>query len=86
MSETIALSGEADDYFRTLPGLIYPQDLVNYFPRIANRIVDLRYELPHLEVYFDSLINDRRGGRKGFPPAVLQNIHHLRERILGDFE
>ena len=85
MSEVIGLTGEADDYFRTLPGLIYPQALVNYFPRIANKIVDLRYDPPHLEVYFDSLLNDRRGDRQGFPHEVLRNIHHLRERILGDW-
>lgn len=85
MPEHINLTAEADDYFRTLPGLIYPQALVNRFARIANRIVELRYDESDLENYFESLINDTRGGRQGFPPEVMQDILQLRDAMVGGF-
>lgn len=82
MPELFTLSNEADDYFRTLPGLIYPQALVNQFARIANRIAELRYDEPQLQDYFESLLNDNRAGRRGFPPSVLQDIQCLCEMMM----
>ena len=78
------LDGATDDYFRTLPGLKYPQALVNDYPRIANKIVELKDDKPKLRAYLDSLANDMRGGRKGFPFSVLMNIQDLRELMVGD--
>ncbi|HEX6005436.1 MAG TPA: hypothetical protein VFZ14_15740 [Burkholderiales bacterium] len=83
MSEDVELSGEADDFFRTLPGDAYPQALVDQYPRIANTIVELRYDRAKLEDYFQSLLNDSRGGRQGFPFGVLMNLQNLREAMLG---
>ena len=83
ITEQINLTIEADDYLRTLPGLIYPQALVNQFARIANRIVDHRFDEPALQNYFESLINDKRGGRRGFPPEVMQDILQLRDAMVG---
>lgn len=83
MSDNVELSMEADDFFRTLPGDSYPQALVDQFPRIANNIVELRYDREKLEAYFDSLLNDVRGGRRGFPFSVLMNLQNLRDAMLG---
>jgi hypothetical protein len=83
MSEEVALSAEADDFFRTLPGDEYPQALVDQYPRIANTIVELRYDRAKLEAYFQSLLNDSRGGRQGFPFSVLMNLQTLRDSMLG---
>jgi len=77
MPEEIELSLEADNFFRTLPGIYYPQALVNRYPRIANVIADCRYDRIRLENYFDSLLHDRRPNRQGFPPEVYQDIQNL---------
>ena len=83
MSEDVERWGEADGFFRKLPGDAYPQALVDQYPRIANTIVELRYDRAKLEDYFQSLLNDSRGGRQGFPFGVLMNLQNLREAMLG---
>lgn len=83
MSDNVELSPEADDFFRTLPGDAYPQALVDQYPRIANTIVELRYDREKLGNYFQSLLNDSRGGRQGFPFAVLMNLQNLHDAMLG---
>ena len=84
MPESVELSPEAEDFFRTLPGNEYPQALVDQYPRIANSIVELRYDHVKLANYFQSLLNDARGGRVGFPFAVLMNLQNLKDLMLGD--
>ncbi|PKO62380.1 MAG: hypothetical protein CVU24_04440 [Betaproteobacteria bacterium HGW-Betaproteobacteria-18] len=78
------LKAAADAYFRSLPGLKYPQALMDAFPRIANTIFDVKDDQPRLRGYFDSLIKDARGGRRGFPFDVLMDIQELREVMVGD--
>lgn len=78
------LDGAADEYFRTLPGLKYPQALVDGYPRIANKIVELKDDKRQLVGYFESLSNNTRGTRQGFPFSVLMNIQDLREVMVGD--
>ena len=82
--EMIKLEVATDNYLRALPGLKYPQALVDTCPRIANKIVSLKDNKPQLRAYFDSLLNDTRGGRQGFPFGVLMNIQELREVMLGE--
>lgn len=82
--EEVGLSNEADDFFRTLPGNEYPQALVDKYPRIANTIVELRFDRAKLANYFQSLLNDSRGGRQGFPFAVLKELQSLHDLMLGD--
>jgi hypothetical protein len=82
--EKVALSSETESYFRALPGLKYPQALVDEFPRIANKIVELKDDKKKLREYFDTLASDMRGGRKGFPFSVLMNVQDLREVMVGD--
>ncbi len=83
MADEAELSPEADDFFRTLPGDEYPQALVDQYPRIANTIVELRFDRAKLEKYFESLLNDSRGGRQGFPFSVLMNLQTLHDLMLG---
>ena len=78
------LDAAAETYFRALPGLKYPQALADEFPRIANKIYELRDDKPKLREYFDSLTSDARGGRGGFQFGILMNIQDLREIIVGD--
>ena len=78
------LNAAAADYFRSLQGLKYPQALVDAHPRIANAIFEFKDNQLNLRNYFDSLIEDKRAGRHGFPFGVLMDIQGLREAIIGD--
>lgn len=83
MPDDIQLSKEAADFLRTLEGSDYPKALVDSFPRVVNAIVELRGDPAKLKNYLDTLMNDTRGGRKGFPLSVLTDIQDLRERLVG---
>lgn len=83
MFEEDELAGESDDYFRTLPGLIYPQALVKQYARIANHMVELRFSPDPLREYFRGLLEDTRGNRRGFPEDVLADIRHLQDVMVG---
>jgi hypothetical protein len=68
------------------PGL-YPEELLKCYPRVANRLA-LCWSDPVLTSrLFDSLLQDRRGGRKGFPEAVRSDLlslcrHHNVHRVI----
>ena len=82
--EKVILDSAADDYLRTVPGLKYPQALVDGYPRIINKVFELKDNKKELFAYFESLTNDTRGKRAGFDFGVLMNIQDLREIMLGD--
>ncbi len=83
-AEKVQLDSTADTYFRSLTGLKYPQALVDQFPRVANRLAELKDDKPKLVEYFNSLTNNQRDKRNGFPFSVLMNIQDLREIMVGD--
>ena len=74
----------AEDYFRALPGLKYPQALVDAYPRIANKLHEIKDSKAALRDYFESLTNDTRGKRAGFSFGVLMNLQDVRECMLGE--
>jgi len=62
----------------SLPREIRPRALAQRFPRLAN-LFAINWGNPNDCVDFiSSLLVDRRGGRRGFPGDVLQDIHNLR--------
>ena len=64
-------------WLRSLPPNVRPQALEAQFPRIVNLIAlqwDDRKRCPD---YFLELTTDRRGGRRGFPPAVGRELSVL---------
>ena len=56
-----------------------PERLCARYPRVANRLALCWAELDLTERLFDDLLNDRRGGRRGFPAPVLVELRALRE-------
>ncbi|MGH8717374.1 MAG: hypothetical protein ACREV0_00270, partial [Burkholderiales bacterium] len=54
----------------------YPVELERAFPRILNKIAEL-WEMPEARTYFEELMVDRRGNRKGFPPKIAEEILFL---------
>ena len=54
-----------------------PMTTARHYPRIVNRIADLWGHCEYTRLYFQSLLIDRRKGRKGFPPEVRQELEAL---------
>jgi hypothetical protein len=64
-----------------LPAVVAPRALAAQYPRIVNQLV-LRLTYPaELADYVDSLLVDRRGGRRGFPADVLRDLVRLHEHF-----
>lgn len=69
-----ALNEQVGRWLRTLPGRFRPRALCAQFPRITNRIA-LCWNDPVLtQMLLDQLLVDHRGGRKGFPPDVAEDL------------
>ena len=60
-----------------LPPKLRPVKLAESFPRVANRLARDWSDNFMLEVCFEDLMVDRRGGRRGFPVPVLREIRRL---------
>lgn len=78
------LSPEAEAFLRQDPRITYPVGLCRRYPRIANRITELKDDFDGLLAYLDGLEHDMRGGRRGFPFDILMEIQHLREVLIGE--
>ena len=61
-----------------LPKDVRPMVLAARYPRIANNIAGMWRRVARCEEYLDTLVVDRRGNRKGFPPDVAQELNNLR--------
>lgn len=66
------------DWLASLPSDVRPNALARHFPRIAN-LVALQWNYPTaLRPYFEDLLTDHRGTRKGFPVEVHRDLLALR--------
>jgi hypothetical protein len=68
-----------------LPEEIRPLRLLQQFPRIGNVLARSWDDEAALQAYLDSLLADRRGGRRGFPPEVHNELLTLREYVAGHY-
>ena len=67
------------DWLSHLPSNVRPRALLTHFPRIAN-LVALQWNNPATcRAYFDDLLIDHRGTRKGFPADVRRELLALRD-------
>jgi hypothetical protein len=60
-----------------LPASLRPVALARDFPRIANRLGEIWKRPARCDEYFQQLLIDHRGGRKGFPAEVAMEISTL---------
>jgi hypothetical protein len=60
-----------------LPAHVRPIATARQYPRIVNRIDDLWAHCEYTRLYFQSLLIDRRKGRKGFPLEVRRELEAL---------
>ena len=80
--EDRVLSPKTQAWFDFLPRGERPHNLANRYPRICNRIVE-RWAYPDLMIrFFDALLMDARGGRRGFPMTIAIEIARLKEHYL----
>jgi hypothetical protein len=61
----------------SLPLSLRPVALARDFPRIANTIAVIWKRPARADEYFQQLLLDNRGGRKGFPPDVAMELSKL---------
>ncbi len=73
-----ALTGQAIDWLMALPTALRPQLLSRQFPRVVNALAEVWSEPELCQAAFDRLLCDTRKGRKGFPPAVHDELEALR--------
>jgi hypothetical protein len=66
-------------WFKSLPPEVRPVALVDKYARIANLIARHWHDYAACTTYFDELLHDRRGGRKGFPSEVYQELRSLHD-------
>jgi hypothetical protein len=74
-----ALTGTTRVWLRKLPAGRRPLRLCCRFPRVANRIAWCWSDRVLTEQVLEDLLVDRRGGREGFPRAVVVELRRLRE-------
>jgi len=65
-------------WYVSLPLSVQPEVLRARFPRIANGLAAAWHDRDITRRYFDDLLTDRRGGRRGFPAKVLDELHTLK--------
>jgi len=65
-------------WLRGLPRDVLPASLVLNYPRIANLIAMQWDDRRACALYFEELLTDRRGGRRGFPQNVERDLARLR--------
>jgi len=65
-------------WYANLPLDVQPEVLRARFPRITNGLAAGWHDRDTTKRYFDDLLTDRRGGRKGFPAEVLEELHTLK--------
>ena len=65
-------------WLRGLPPEVMPASLVTTFPRIVNLIAMQWDDRGACASYFEELLTDRRGGRRGFPQNVERDLSRLR--------
>lgn len=68
-----------EEWIDRLPPEAFPGALATYYPRIANLIAMLWNDRIGCSVYFDELLIDRRGGRRGFSDGVKRDLLRLRD-------
>ena len=64
-------------WIESLPPSLRPVALPRDFPRIANTLAVVWKRPARADEYFQQLLLDHRGGRKGFPPAVAMELSKL---------
>ena len=74
-----ALTGAAMDWVIGLPPALRPHATCEQFPRVVNAIAAAWSDAACSMQLLDTIVNDRRGGRRGFPDVVKRELVALYE-------
>lgn len=80
-SSDLALTRAAIDWMMGLLPDLRPQAGAQRFPRLVNAIARSWTTPVECDLLLDGLLNDRRPGRQGFPPAVRAEFGALRAAL-----
>jgi len=64
---------------RALPDEVKPRQLAGQFPRVANLVAMHWDDDVAFPAYLEALVTDQRGGRRGFPEVVRDELRTLRD-------
>jgi hypothetical protein len=78
-SATEQLGEEAHAWMAEMPESVRPNQLALRYARLANRLCSVWGDQKKCERLLDDLMIDRRGGRKGFPLPVANELATLRD-------
>ena len=74
-----ALSPLAEKWVLQLPVPTRPVRLCEHYPRIVNRLALCWPDRVLTAQVFETLFSAKRGGRKGFPKAIVEELNALRK-------
>ncbi len=74
-----ALTGTARAWLRRLPPGRRPMRLASQYPRVANGLAWTWPDTARSAALLEDLLVDHRGGRRGFPRAIVNELQRLRE-------
>ena len=77
--DDLELNAATQAWLAALPEPERPKELALRFPRIVNRIATMWKAPLHMDRYFEDLLTDNRGTRKGFPLGVLTELSSLKD-------
>lgn len=77
-NEADTLSAEAAHWLKELPESVRPMKTCARFPRIVNGLVSVWDTPQRCRTYFDDLLLDRRGDRRGFPTDIAFELAALK--------
>jgi len=81
--EDLELSAEARALLASTEEAARPKEVPALFPRIVNRMAKLWKTPRQMDRYFEDLLTDARGNRKGFPLGVLMELCTLKDYYQG---
>lgn len=73
-----ALAGQTIRWLLDLPAALRPHALCERYPRVANELAEAWSRPAERTAMLDSLLVDRRGGRRGFALKVQHELETLR--------
>jgi hypothetical protein len=77
-----ALVGRTLDWILALPEAARPKKLADSNPRIANALAECWHDPARADAYLNDLLIDRRGGRRGLPTDVKDELQMLQQLLL----
>jgi hypothetical protein len=78
-----ALTGEAITWMLALPESVRPEQLAEHMPRLANQIATVWSDSLRCASALHALTIDDRGGRRGLPSDILNEVKALHRHLTG---